>query len=581
MLAAVDLAPHDVGRHTCLDGMAHQHRHAYHEPYAPGYGGHYAPERQIPPQASQPRQLPRLPPMSTIIPPADTLSPSPVLPNGRDAHYYAARQRTYYSDYATPSPVGQTPPQLPVPSLGDHPLAALGRRPSDIRHSPTLCSTPSDRSAEEMAHELRLRQMGSFHDPHSHSQVARQHLHYPSPRSRGGSLQHDSALPPMTAAATTTTTTATTVTSSTDPCPPAGPYSSPPALPSIGRTVPPPPPPPAPHIPRSPPGMHASRSSPRQESKSMSISNLLSSSSSSTTTTTTASTTTNRHHPEPASVSSSPSKPHTAATAAFPQAPPAPPRHPTAAAAEYRITVRQQPCAARSCGFGERDRRVIDPPPIVQLTIHPPHSSSSSTSPSSELSRDEISRRLRHQFSVVHCSIWDERGERDMSSMPEDFRQQRRLMGTLVASPFVGLDEKGEEGCFFCFPDLSCRTPGTFRLKFALVVLDPARMFSGEKSAIVATAMSEPFQVYNAKDFPGMQASTLLTKRLKEQGCLISIKKGNEKREPAGRKGGDGGKGASGSGREDEDDDDEDGDAEEGSENAGDEKGRPRKKMRR
>lgn len=185
---------------------------------------------------------------------------------------------------------------------------------------------------------------------------------------------------------------------------------------------------------------------------------------------------------------------------------------------KYSIHVRQQPYAARSCGFGERDRRVIDPPPIVQLTIDDP-----------DQSQDEVSRKIRHPFSVVHCSIWDESGGKDMSSMPEDFRQQRRLMGTLVASPFVGLDENGEEGCFFCFPDLSCRTPGSFSLKFALVVLDPTQMRPGMKSQIVATAMSEIFQVFNAKDFPGMKASTPLTKRLKEQGCLISIKKGNEK----------------------------------------------------
>lgn len=209
---------------------------------------------------------------------------------------------------------------------------------------------------------------------------------------------------------------------------------------------------------------------------------------------------------------------------------------------------------------------MIDPPPIVQLTIHDP-----------ALSQDEVARRLRHQFSVVHCSIWDERGQKDMSSMPEDFRQQRRLMGTLVASPFVGLDEKGEEGCFFCFPDLSCRTPGVFRLKFALVVLDPARMCTGDRSAIVATAMSESFQVYNAKDFPGMQASTLLTKRLKEQGCLISIKKGNEKREVGG---------AGGSGRGEEDEDDEEGEGEEGGDGGGggglgEGKGRGRKRVKR
>ena len=185
---------------------------------------------------------------------------------------------------------------------------------------------------------------------------------------------------------------------------------------------------------------------------------------------------------------------------------------------EYRIHVRQQPVAARSCGFGERDRRVIDPPPIVQLTID-----------NSKLTPEEVKSRIRHPFSVVHCSIWNETGEQDNSAMPEDYRQQRRLMGTLVSSPFVGLDENGEEGCFFCFPDLSCRTPGSFRLKFLLVVLDPANMRPGANSPVRATAMSDVFTVYNAKDFPGMQASTPLTKRLKEQGCLISIKKGNEK----------------------------------------------------
>ncbi|KAH6850028.1 velvet factor-domain-containing protein [Chaetomium sp. MPI-CAGE-AT-0009] len=530
MSAAVDFAHHNFGRRTHLDGMA-QH-HSYHEPYAPG-NGHYGQEQQFqqPPQA---RQLPRLPPMATMIPTAAS-NPSPVLSNGRDTPYYGGRS-SYYSDYATPSPVGQTPPQLPIPNSDPHPMS---KRALDIRHSPTLSSTASDRSNEEIAHDLRLRQMSTLNDPHNQGSIPRQPIHYPSPRSRGGSLQHDMALPPVLAKIPSGTS-----------------YSSSSVIPN-GR-------PPAPQLPRSPPSTQPS-TSPRQEPKSMSISNLLSGGSSSNnnnnnnnnnsaaTTTATNSTspngTTPQHQPLPPTSSSAP-----------------PPRTPTS---EHRITVRQQPSAARSCGFGERDRRVIDPPPIVQLTIHDDGS----------LGRDEVSRRLRHQFSVVHCSIWDDKGQRDMSSMPEDFRQQRRLMGTLVASPFVGLDEKGEEGCFFCFPDLSCRTPGVFRLKFALVVLDPARMCSGDRSAIVATAMSESFQVYNAKDFPGMQASTLLTKRLKEQGCLISIKKGNEKREAGG--------GAGGSGRGEEDEDDEDGgEGEEGDRagelgGGGEGKGRGRKRVKR
>jgi hypothetical protein len=103
-------------------------------------------------------------------------------------------------------------------------------------------------------------------------------------------------------------------------------------------------------------------------------------------------------------------------------------------------------------------------------------------------------------------------------------------MGTLVSSPFVGVDENGEEGCFFCFPDLSCRTHGKFKLKFVLMRIDwsngPAQ---SETMPIIASAMSETFTVYTAKEFPGMRPSTALTKALKRQGCAISVKKGNEK----------------------------------------------------
>lgn len=190
---------------------------------------------------------------------------------------------------------------------------------------------------------------------------------------------------------------------------------------------------------------------------------------------------------------------------------------PKPASSTYSLKVRQQPVAARSCGFGERDRRVIDPPPIVQVFIEDP-----------KASQEEIRSQHKFKFSVMHCTIWNETGDQDCSGMPDDYRQQRRLMGTIVSSPFVGLDEKNEEGCFFCFPDLSCRTPGSFRLRFSLVILDPNSV-PGSRTPVCATAMSEVFTVYNAKDFPGMRASTALTKRLKEQGCLISIKKGNER----------------------------------------------------
>lgn len=143
----------------------------------------------------------------------------------------------------------------------------------------------------------------------------------------------------------------------------------------------------------------------------------------------------------------------------------------------------------------------------------------------------ELDTKMRYPFSVIHCELWNAELDREETAMPEigERPPQRRLMGTLVASPFVGRDEFGVEGCFFPFPDLSCRTTGKYRLKFVLVVLNLANMKTGDRLPFMATVLSDVFEVYPAKTFPGMVPSTELTKRLKEQGCLISVKKGHQK----------------------------------------------------
>jgi len=35
----------------------------------------------------------------------------------------------------------------------------------------------------------------------------------------------------------------------------------------------------------------------------------------------------------------------------------------------FKLVIRQHPKHARMCGFGEKDRRPIDSPPIIQLII--------------------------------------------------------------------------------------------------------------------------------------------------------------------------------------------------------------------
>ncbi|KAF1808613.1 hypothetical protein P152DRAFT_214840 [Eremomyces bilateralis CBS 781.70] len=185
---------------------------------------------------------------------------------------------------------------------------------------------------------------------------------------------------------------------------------------------------------------------------------------------------------------------------------------------KYELRVRQQPVAARACGFGERDRRVIDPPPIVQLHVTDTQTGSDNL--------DE----LRYSLNVVHCTLYNADGTSEETALIQpDRRTTRRLMGQLVASPCVAKDEHDIEGCFFCFPDLSCRTHGHYRLRFVLMRIDPTDLHVGGSTPIITEVLSDVFTVYTAKDFPGMRPSSALTRALKLQGCNIQVKKGNEK----------------------------------------------------
>ena len=178
---------------------------------------------------------------------------------------------------------------------------------------------------------------------------------------------------------------------------------------------------------------------------------------------------------------------------------------------------------------------MIDPPPIIQLSL-------ADFNPDSAQDIKE----LKHPFHVVHCSLLlvpagsarqDWTDEVTQVSDPNNSnRISRRLMGTLVASPFVGVDpdalparnENARLGCFFVFPDLSCRQSGLYRLRFTYMKINVELMPTGSTSPLVSTVESSTFEVFSAKDFPGMRPSTNLTKALKQQGAHISVKKGSD-----------------------------------------------------
>jgi hypothetical protein len=135
-------------------------------------------------------------------------------------------------------------------------------------------------------------------------------------------------------------------------------------------------------------------------------------------------------------------------------------------------------------------------------------------------------------------------------------RDVRRLMGSLTISPFIGKDvfaddsipEEAKIGTYYIFSDLSCRQNGLYRLQFILMPVDMTTPHMGAIAETVMTATSEVFEVYSAKDFPGMVASSTLTRELKRQGASVPVKKGNEGK--GGKKGRRRGSDSDGSGSE-------------------------------
>ncbi|KAH8176021.1 velvet factor domain-containing protein [Sarocladium implicatum] len=205
----------------------------------------------------------------------------------------------------------------------------------------------------------------------------------------------------------------------------------------------------------------------------------------------------------------------------------------------FSLRIRQQPAQARSCGFADKDRRAIDPPPIVQLQIK-----------GEGLSDADLDTYLRHDRYVMICTLVDDKGK-DAMNLEQDGLRSKRMMGECSAVPFVGTDEHGEIGCFFAFNDLSCRTPGDYRLSFSVSVVPTLEESKdGIRYPRIDDITSDIFRAYNAKMFPGMTESSPLARALKEQGCNISVRKGNEKtKNPRGRQVAQ---------QEDEDDDEDD-----------------------
>ncbi|KAK9457234.1 velvet factor-domain-containing protein [Dipodascopsis uninucleata] len=170
---------------------------------------------------------------------------------------------------------------------------------------------------------------------------------------------------------------------------------------------------------------------------------------------------------------------------------------------DYILTIRQQPILSKSFPLSDRnltDRKAVDPPPIIQLTIL-----------DGDLQRDWLS----SPFFFMCATLWDENGHGPVQRPPSE-----TLAGTLVSSLHRVRDGEDREGGFFVFGDLSVRLEGRFRLQFSLF-----EMLDGGQVEFITSVMSDIITIYSAKHFPGVLESTALSRQFSDQGVRLRLRK--------------------------------------------------------
>ncbi|KAI9307011.1 velvet factor [Cunninghamella echinulata] len=146
---------------------------------------------------------------------------------------------------------------------------------------------------------------------------------------------------------------------------------------------------------------------------------------------------------------------------------------------KYTLKICQQPLRARLCSFKDKvDRRPLDPPPIIQLV--------SNTIDESKYS---------HYF--LYATLVSEDGNDNIAFLENN----RTTAGDVVQSLYRLRDFGNNDGVFFIFSDISIRMEGFFRLRFTLFEI------IGSYSQCKCSVLSDVFQVYSPKSFPGMSGN--------------------------------------------------------------------------
>jgi len=112
--------------------------------------------------------------------------------------------------------------------------------------------------------------------------------------------------------------------------------------------------------------------------------------------------------------------------------------------------------------------------------------------------------------------------------LSEKSKMTSALVGATFVQP-VALDYQGRRSLMFVFADLAVKTEGHFILRYRVFDIFSTPIDHTDR-VIQAECYGGVFRVYSTKEFPGLPASTELTKQLARWGVRLNIREAERKR---------------------------------------------------
>ncbi|KAJ3102194.1 hypothetical protein HK100_004410 [Physocladia obscura] len=184
------------------------------------------------------------------------------------------------------------------------------------------------------------------------------------------------------------------------------------------------------------------------------------------------------------------------------------------------------PLHGRSCGVGDKDRRPLNPAPILSLQVKEDGVNIPPAQLTSYFTKITTYSDLYTDSFVLRVELWNEEGDEAVTTHHNIPTEKSILAGNIFSSSTVLRDQNGVLGIYFIFSDLSVRIHGTFRLKFYLYnMMSETGVLNQGKMTVITSIMSNPFTVYSSKSFPGTVTPSELVTAFIEQGIRMPNRK--------------------------------------------------------